>query len=64
VKPPLRGDAVGVLEDPDLVEVAGVRVREPLRGRPPLATERELVEGSAAAARTVELVQRSPCLAA
>ena len=61
VEPALGRHAVRVLEDPDLVEVALVRVRDPVRDGPSLAAEDELVERTAAAARAVERVhQRVP----
>ena len=61
VEPALGRRAVGVLEDPDLVEVALVGIADRVRDRPSLAAEDELVEGTPAAARTVEPVhQRVP----
>ena len=51
VEPALGRRAVGVLEDPDLVEVALVGVGDPVRDGAALAAERELVDRTAAAAR-------------
>ena len=47
-------DAVGVVEDPDLVEVALVRVGDRVGDGAPLAAEGELVDRAATAARAVE----------
>src|SRR5439155_5391588 len=59
--PPLCRHSVGVLEDPDLVEVAVVGLGQPGGGRPPLAAEDVLVQRPSAAAGAIEDVhQRVP----
>jgi hypothetical protein len=61
VEPALGRDADGIVEDPDLVEVALVRILDRRRRRPTLATEDELVERSTPAAWAVEgMHQRVP----
>src|SRR4029079_14986449 len=54
MEPALGRDPVGVLEDPDLVEVALVWVGDRIRDSAPFAAEGEFVDGTAPAARAFE----------
>src|SRR3954454_19595150 len=54
MEPALGRDAGRVLEDPDLVEVAIVGIRQRIGHGAALAAERELVDRAMAAARAVE----------
>ena len=53
MEPPLGCHAIGVLEHPDLVEVAGIVAFDPVWDRPPLAAERKLVDRAWSKSRTV-----------